>query len=355
MKRAVWLPNWIGDAVMATPALRLLRQTFPQDELIGIYRRPIDATLAGTTLFDEYLLDRADAKNSWREKLQFVRRLRGLKIAEVTLLTNSARTAAVSRLAGIPRRIGFDRDGRRWLLTDRLQPHSRKKPNPVLEEYLRLIAVSTGTSDLTTVDRRLELACSSADRLQWNTFAARHGLEAGRYICFNSGGAFGAAKHWPTESFARLARMIAERYETSVVMLCGPAEEGLARQFTELAAHPRVCSLAGEKLSVGLSKVLVQHAGAMITTDSGPRHFAAAFDVPVITLFGPTHIAWSESFYPKAVHLQLALDCGPCQQRVCPLGHHRCMQDLSPEQVLQAFETLWNQKQQTARPSQRVA
>jgi len=71
----------------------------------------------------------------------------------------------------------------------------------------------------------------------------------------------------------------------------------------------------------------------MITTDSGPRHFAAAFDVPVVTLFGPTHIQWSETHYADAAHLQVDVPCGPCQQRVCPLVHHRCMRDLSVQDV----------------------
>ena len=67
-----------------------------------------------------------------------------------------------------------------------------------------------------------------------------------------------------------------------------------------------------------------------------PQHFAAAFDVPVITLFGPTHIAWSETHYARAIHLQHQVDCGPCQQRVCPLGHHRCLRDLGVDEVFRA-------------------
>jgi heptosyltransferase-2 len=74
----------------------------------------------------------------------------------------------------------------------------------------------------------------------------------------------------------------------------------------------------------------------LVTTDSGPRHFAAAFDVPVVSLFGPTHVRWSYTHYDKEFHLQIPVDCGPCQRRTCPLGHHKCMRDLSVEQVYQA-------------------
>jgi heptosyltransferase-2 len=80
----------------------------------------------------------------------------------------------------------------------------------------------------------------------------------------------------------------------------------------------------------------------MVTTDSGPRHFAAAFDVPVVTLFGPTHIAWSETHFARAEHVQLAVDCGPCQQRECPLGHHKCMRELSVDQVFATASRLWS-------------
>jgi heptosyltransferase-2 len=84
----------------------------------------------------------------------------------------------------------------------------------------------------------------------------------------------------------------------------------------------------------------VRRADLLVTTDSGPRHFAAAFDRPVVTLFGPTHIAWTETYHLRAVHLQKPVDCGPCQRRVCPLGHHRCMTELSPMEVHEAAARL---------------
>ena len=82
---------------------------------------------------------------------------------------------------------------------------------------------------------------------------------------------------------------------SNVLVLCGPAERDLARQITQLAARPAVHSLAEEPLSLGLTKALVRRCTLLVTTDSGPRHFAAAFDRPVVTLFGPTHIAWTET------------------------------------------------------------
>jgi heptosyltransferase-2 len=94
-----------------------------------------------------------------------------------------------------------------------------------------------------------------------------------------------------------------------------------------------------------LTKACVRRADLLITTDSGPRHFAAALGRPVMTLFGPTHIAWTETYYALATHLQKKVDCGPCQLRTCPLDH-RCMKLLTPAEVFDAAQQLLDRAQQ---------
>jgi heptosyltransferase II len=98
-------------------------------------------------------------------------------------------------------------------------------------------------------------------------------------------------------------------------------------------------SLADEAVSLGLTKACIRRSSLLVTTDSGPRHFATAFDRPVVTLFGPTHIAWTETFHPLGVNLQKQVACGPCQLRRCPLDH-RCMTLLSPREVFEASARL---------------
>jgi heptosyltransferase-2 len=160
-----------------------------------------------------------------------------------------------------------------------------------------------------------------------------------RVVLLNPGAAFGAAKHWSIESFAQLARMLTQRTKCGVLVLCGPTEREMARQIAEGSRSPHVFALNDTPLSLGLTKSCVQRSDLLITTDSGPRHFAAAFNRPVVTLFGPTHIAWTETYYPKAIHLQKKVPCGPCQLRVCPIDH-RCMRELSPTEVYVAAERL---------------
>ena len=343
MKLAVFLPNWIGDAAMATPTLRALRRHLGNDAtLIGIARPAVAECLAGTTWLDEIwpFVPRAPRPLDAHSTMELAWRLRQWTPDSVLLLTNSFRTALVARLSGAPRRVGYHRFGRRWLLTERLfhkRQGGRYLPTPVLDDYLRL-AYQMGCA---VESPWIELATSDDDRQQADVVWQRLGFDIRRpVVALNSSGAFGAAKLWPSEHFAELARRIANNHTVQVLVLCGPSERPIARKIVELADHAQVKSLADEQLSIGLSKASIARSRLLVTTDSGPRHFAAAFDVPVITLFGPTHIAWSETHYSRAVHMQEDVPCGPCQQRVCPLEHHRCMRDLSVERVFAAVRTV---------------
>jgi heptosyltransferase-2 len=349
MKLAIFLPNWIGDVVMATPALRAVRQQFPSAEIVGILRPYVADVLAGTGLLDRTLFYNPRGKDAEQRGAAFRRKLRQERFDTALLLTNSLRTAALAWWSGARRRIGFARDLRGWLLTDRVIPNSRRTPHPVLDEYLRL-AERLGCN---VTRPPIELAVLPDDQVRLQEFwtsanlqpgAATPALQTARpamwssYVCLNTGGAFGAAKNWPKERFALLARRIVTELGKSVLIVCGPSEREDARWIAAAADHPGVASLADARLSIGLTKAAIRQSDLLVTTDSGPRHFAAAFGVPVVTLFGPTHIAWSETDYDKSEHLQLKLDCGPCQQRECPLKHHRCMNELSVEMVFAAVQ-----------------
>lgn len=331
MKIGVFLPNWVGDAVMATPTLRAVRQRYPQAEIVAVVRPYVAEVLNGLHFVNRLLLHDPHSNVPERRGLSFVQRLRRERFDLVLLLPNSLRSGWLGRLSGARRRVGLNRDGRGWLLTDPVPGHPKREPHPVIDAYLRL-ARHLGCRNLS---RRMHLATTEKDERQLDRFwkSQPEDLRNRGVVCLNPGGAYGSAKHWPVESFAALARKIAIEVGHAVLVLCGPAEKEQAREIVRQARHPHVLTFASMPLSLGLTKAAVKHAELLVTTDSGPRHFAAAFEVPVVTLFGPTHIAWSETFAPRALHLQRDVPCGPCQKRECPLGHHRCMRELSVEQV----------------------
>ena len=163
-------------------------------------------------------------------------------------------------------------------------------------------------------------------------------------ICLNPGAAFGAAKFWHAEYFTQ-AREISSISAAAVYLSCAaPTNAPSLARSSGSRRRAAVCTVAEEALSIGLTKALIRRADLLVTTDSGPRHFAAAFERPVVTLFGPTHISWTETYYSKAINLQMKVPCGPCQKRVCPLDH-RCMTELLPQDVFAAVNDLMSRSE----------
>jgi heptosyltransferase-2 len=365
MNVALFLPNWVGDAVMTTPAVRAIRRMHLNGRVVGVMRPAIAAVMEGSGWFDAVIPSDGVIVPAWR--------LRRERIDLAVLFPNSFRSALTAWLGGCRRRVGFARYGRSPLLSVALKPEPGV--SPVLQAYNRL-AAAVGCPD---AGGRLELFTTAADEAAADRVWASAGFSAcvagvgfetpvgghtpcrglkadpghtnqqpgsiSGVVCLNPGAAFGAAKHWPAESFSCLAADLVDRRGCGVLVLCGPAERELASKIAADAKRPGVVALSDIATpSLGLTKALVRRCALLVTTDSGPRHFAHAFNRPVVTLFGPTHIGWTETGHPLAVHLQKKLPCGPCQKRVCPLGHHECMTTLAPEEVLAAAEGLLGRK-----------
>ncbi len=341
MKIAVFLPNWLGDVAMATPALRAMRRHFGGDaRIVGILRPYLADVLAGTAWLDEQWLFDPRSKDRSRRVWAISRRMRAEQFDMAVLMTNSFRTAWLAWLGGTEQRIGYVRYGRGPLLTGKLYPRHigrRIVPAPMVETYLEL-ARAAGCGDESP---RLELATVEADERSADAVFERLGLRGdGRVVALNSSGAFGGSKLWPVEYFAELAGRIIAELDYDVLVFCGPKERDIARRIVELSASGRVFSMADQPMDLGTAKACIRRCRLMVSTDSGPRHVAAAFGLPLVTMFGPMLPIWSENPTQRAVNLVLDLDCIGCRQRVCPLGHHRCMRDLTVEMVFAAATSL---------------
>jgi heptosyltransferase-2 len=317
---------------MATPALRALQKLAGKAGVIAVGRPAPLAVLEGSGLVDETIATGArNLPGIWTTSL----RLRQSRPAMAALLSNSFRVALMATIAGCRERVGMAMHGRGMLLTRAVQPELDNSGSraiiPALIDYNR-IAIACGAE---SPDTHLELGLTDRDAAAAAAVYAHPSLVGREIVILNPGAAFGAAKFWPAESFARLAGMLADTGR-GVLVLCGPAEAELARTISRQANKASVVALpdlSGDALSLGLSKACVARSALLITTDSGPRHFAHAFRRPVITLFGPTHIGWTETWHAGAVHIQKPLPCGPCQKRACPMGHHLCMKSIDHHEV----------------------
>lgn len=334
MRIAVFCPSFIGDAVMATPTFRALRRGFSGASMTAVIKPNVAPTLDGTTWFDDRILFDHRSPTRSHRTLPVLWRLRRARFDLAVVLPNSFRSGLMAFFGGVPRRVGYERHGRGVLLTDVLHHpvdgEGRRLPSPIVDAYLKLARYLGCPVD----SNRLELATTPAEEAAADRAWSGLGLDrGGPVVCLNTGGAYGPAKNWPIEHFVDLARQLALQSGTRVLVLCGPRERESARQIVAAVNHERVVGLAEQELGIGLTKACIRRASLLITTDSGPRHFATAFGTPVLTLFGPTHIAWTRTHHPLAWHVKHPVPCGPCQRPSCPEGHHKCMKDLKAEDV----------------------
>jgi heptosyltransferase-2 len=244
----------------------------------------------------------------------------------------------IARLVGAGRRIGYARDARGWLLTDGLEPARRDGkyvPVPALDYYNDL-ARAAGCKQ---VDDQLILAVSQRDE---EAIDRRLGSARRPLVVLNPGANYGSAKCWPAEKYAALADRLTERFAARVVASLGPHEGDIAARLA--AATQNVEIFHEPPLGLGPLKALIKRCDLLVTNDTGPRHFAAAFGVPVVTVFGSSDPAWTDTRYSRERIVTLHLDCQPCMERVCPLKHHNCMNQLEPAMVLEKCTELLEKK-----------
>lgn len=328
------LPNWVGDLVLATPALRALRTVHRQAHLTFLVKSHLAEVLGGGDWMDE-VIHWPSGRNRDTRRQSFVGlagQLRRRRFDWAVLLTNSFRSALLARLSGIRRRIGYDREGRGLLLTDKLLPEKadgRFVPVP-MTRYYGAVARYLGCRE---VPSALELYTTPEDESAAEQVLRSAGVTAGQpVVVLNPGASFGPAKCWLPERFAEVADRLAAEQNAAVLVACGPKETETARAVGRRIQR-RAVVLDDPVVRLGPLKALIRRADLLITNDTGPRHFANAFGTPVVTIFGPTDPKWTETDVSTERGLMVKVHCGPCMKRTCPLDH-RCMKWVSTEMVL---------------------
>ncbi len=335
------LPNWLGDTVMATPTLRALRQKFPNTHITYLGRSGPLALLGDAPWADasiEMPLLRGLSYGS--RFVRCVKKLHGEHFDSAVLMPNSFGSALMVTLAKIDLRLGYDRDGRGILLTDRLLPakdNGRFIPGPMIRYYLAL----AGYLGARQLDTSMELFTCAQDEQAIESLLAESGIEPARDILLlHPGGSFGPSKRWPGQKYAEVANALVERFDLEVIITATNKEHDVARQV-QSAIKGEALNLAQHNISIGQLKALVRRGRLMIGNDTGPRHIAAAFSVPVVTIFGSTDPAWTDTFFDGQRIVQAKVSCGPCQKKICKQESLRCMDLISPEMVLaQAVDLL---------------
>jgi heptosyltransferase-2 len=334
MNLLVFVPNWLGDVAMATPALRALRRGLPDATLTVAGRASACALLRGLPHIDHYIELRGG--HGLRCFARDVAALRRSRPDAAVVFPHSFRAALLARLSGASRRVGYDRDGRRFLLTQAEQPYREEGaivPIYMGAEYLGL-ARALGCQD---DEEGLELSAAPETVAQVRTCLGSGGPVVG----FAPGAAFGPSKCWPADRYAAVADRLTTLHGARCVLLTGPGEEA-TREAVQQAAQTRFITCDGGRPTIELLKATISQLDLLICNDSGPRHIAVAFGVSAVCLMGSTSPRYSNGPYEKGEVLRVDVDCGPCQKPVCTTDF-RCMTRIGVEWVVETAQRILGQ------------
>lgn len=333
----VFAPNWLGDLMMALPALASLRQWHPEAHLTVAARRSVAPVVPMLDGVNDVLA--LEARRGWRALTQLdadAERLAGGRFDAAVLLPNSFHTALLARRAGIPERWGYRADWRGPLLT-------RAVPRPAgslhQAEYYLALTVALGAPPVP-----LTASISVPDVVR-GAAAARlreAGWSGGPIAVFAPGAAFGPAKRWPPERVGALAAALARGRGLTPVVVGAANDAATAaevraayEQQGAAASLPTLVNLTGLTDLPELAGVLAQ-AAVVVSNDSGAMHLAGAVGAPVVAVFGPTdHHRTAPLLASPASQRAIVVGeawCRPCQLRSCPIDH-RCMKSIGVERV----------------------
>ena len=342
---AVFLPNWVGDVVMATPALRALRKHFERSRITHIGPPVALETLEGTDLADEQLPDLSRQPPSLRNFIRQVRSIRRNHFDLSVLFANSFRSALLCWLGGARPIAGYDRDGRGCMLTHKLTPPRDDAgtfaPIPAIDYYNALVGMLAAE----TTSQEMVLSVTPEGESAVKELFAQARIDPKRpIVMLNPGGSFGPSKMWAPERFAVVSDTLCARRSVQIIINAAPSERDVAAKISASMMRQPAINFAVREGSISILKSLMRRTNLLITNDTGARHVAAAMGVSVVTIFGSTDPKWTEINYPKEQIVRVDVPCGPCQSKACLLprgpSYHECMMKITPEDVLEAAERM---------------
>ncbi|MGB0909416.1 MAG: lipopolysaccharide heptosyltransferase II [Nitrospirales bacterium] len=342
-KIVVRAPNWIGDAVMCTPALLDLRASYPRAHITLWGRPAIVELLKGHPGIDHVMsYEHQGVHSGLLGKYRLIKQLRLARFDLAILLQNAFEAAFLTFLAGIPNRWGYGTDGRSFLLSKAVPVASQKRSAHQVQYYQLLMQSLVGRIR----SRGLQLVLSNQDEKRIDQRFPELMTSRGDYLIgLNPGSVYGSSKRWLPDRFAELAERVMNQIQETVgsnanvtcVVVGGVGEESLAHAISSLMRSNTIV-LTG-KTTLRELMGIIKRCSLFLTNDTGPMHIAAAFNVPMVAIFGSTDPHHTAPYGLEDMVVQGKASCSPCFLRSCPIDH-RCMTQVS---VQQAYEVAMKQ------------
>jgi len=322
-KTIIYLPNWLGDMVMAAPMLQALRAS-SHEEIWAVGKPSAMHLYNGLDLFNRFIPYSGRGVVPFLDTVTNVGRL---SFETGVVLPHSFRSALLLFLGSVKTRIGYGRNKRGFMLTKAV-PEGAHTPEPTVEHYLRLL-------DALGVPRGIGAPVLKVTEDEERRFDERFMEMGNGYVVFVVGAQYGPSKRWPDDHFAALADLLIERFSVQVYLLPGKGEEGIARRVLERVRHKE--SVQMKEVDVRDLKVALSRASVVVGNDTGPRHISAALSVPTIVMLGPMDERYT--VYPSPCTHAMAKDfpCRPCNRKRCDRDHE-CLKGITPEEVLRKAE-----------------
>ena len=328
-------PAWIGDMVMAQSLFMLLRQQHPQAEIdvaAPAWTLPVLARMPEVRA--ALPLPFQHGKFSFWQRIALGRSWRKRGYDWALVLPNSWKSALLPWAAGIRRRSGWLGEQRWGLLNDVRRLDKQELPR-MIDRFVVL-----GRPKSTVIPGPAVAPCLRVNSEAVLQLAHKYSISTHRpLLALCPGAEFGPSKRWPIEYYAQVAAQKLQQ-DWQVVLVGSPKEAGLGEELMRRA--PKCINLI-TKTKLGQAIDLLSLADWVVCNDSGLMHIAAALGRRLICLFGATPDAFCPPQSKHAIILKNNLACQPCSQRTCPLGHHRCLRDIKPKQVLDLLTTEFNQ------------
>lgn len=323
-------PNWVGDSVLAIPAIKAVRANFPGAEITLLVRPWVSGLFTSAPFIDRVWSEpRPASLGEWSRITSAIRR-GAFDLA--MLLPNSFESALMVFAGRIPKRVGYGTNARSWLLTDAVGLAT--EPQHQVAYYLKLARAISDSGGTPPID----IEATREERASARKLLRSEGIPDGApFLVLNPGAAYGSAKRWNEERFAKAGGTLAREMGLRVAIV-GSVMERPIGEAIKTGLNGNAAVLSGKTSLEALMGILAE-SSLMITNDSGPMHMAAALGVPTVAIFGSTDETVTGPYGSRTRIVRHAVECSPCMLRECPIDH-RCMTLVEAEDVCRAAREL---------------